>query len=123
MSVRFEDRTGSVKEEIGRRKRIALTEAAIHLEGEIALRTPVDTGHLRASISHVAPEGRSQDGGGRLEGSADDESAYVGTNVEYAAYVEYGTKYQRPQPYMRTGFEAARGAMDRILKGGLNLGR
>ena len=67
MSARFEDMTDERGAEIGRRLGIALTETAIQLEGEIAIRTPVDTGHLRASISHIAPGGRSEKGGGRLE--------------------------------------------------------
>ena len=37
---------------------------------------PVDTGRLRNSIAHM------------VEG--DDNKVYVGTNVEYAPYVEYG---------------------------------
>ena len=37
--------------------------------------TPVDTGRLRNSISHTV----------------DGEAAYVGSNVEYAPYVELGT--------------------------------
>lgn len=37
--------------------------------------TPVDTGRLRNSISHAV----------------DGEAAYIGTNVEYAPYVELGT--------------------------------
>lgn len=124
MSARFEDMTDERGAEIGRRLGIALTEAAIQLEGEIAIRTPVDTGHLRASISHMAPGGRSEKGGGRLEGMLpSDSAAYVGTNVEYAPYVEYGTKYQKAQPYMRTGYAAAKPAMDRIIEGRLNLGK
>ena len=59
MSTRFEDRTDRVIDEIGERRKRALTAAAIQLEDEIAIRTPVDTGHLRASISHIAPLGRS----------------------------------------------------------------
>lgn len=48
--------------------------------------TYVRTGRLRNSISHAR----------------DDTSAYVGTNVEYAAYVELGTsKKMKPRPYLR----------------------
>ena len=45
----------------------------------------VRTGRLRNSISHAR----------------DDTSAYVGTNVEYAAYVELGTSKMKPRPYLR----------------------
>lgn len=44
-------------------------------EGYAVLLCPVDTGNLRNSISH----------------DSDEETAIVGTNVEYAPYVEYGT--------------------------------
>ena len=49
---------------------------------------PVDTGNLRNSISH----------------ETDDDTVYVGTNVEYAPYIEFGTgKYAegggRPTPW------------------------
>lgn len=46
---------------------------------------PVDTGRLRNSISHAR----------------DDTAAYIGTNVEYAAYVELGTSKMKPRPYLR----------------------
>ena len=48
------------------------------------------TGNLRNSISHVA----------------DDSRAYVGTNIEYAPYVEMGTsKYPYPRPFLRPAVE------------------
>lgn len=46
---------------------------------------PVDTGRLRNSISNTH----------------DDDSAYIGTNVEYASFVELGTSRQRAQPYLK----------------------
>ena len=42
-------------------------------------------GTLRKSITHTT----------------DDEAAYIGTNVEYAPYVELGTCRQKAQPYLR----------------------
>ena len=46
---------------------------------------PVDTGRLRNSISHA------------VEG----DSAYIGTNVEYAVYVEKGTRKMQAYPYLK----------------------
>ena len=46
---------------------------------------PVDTGRLRQSIGH----------------STGDREAVVGTNVEYAEFVELGTRYQHAQPYLK----------------------
>ena len=45
-------------------------------EGYAKEDTPVDTGRLRNSITHTK----------------DDKAAYIGTNVEYAPYVENGTR-------------------------------
>lgn len=46
--------------------------------------TPVDTGRLRNSITHEV------DGG----------EVYIGSNVEYAPHVEYGTIKQKAQPFL-----------------------
>ena len=51
---------------------------------------PVDTGRLRNSITHQ---------------QQDDTTEIIGTNVEYAPYVELGTRRQRAQPYLRPAAE------------------
>ena len=53
-------------------------------EGYAKMLCPVDTGRLRNSITHTS----------------DGEAAYIGTNVEYAAYVEYGTSKTSAQPFL-----------------------
>lgn len=45
-------------------------------EGHAKKETPVDTGRLRNSISHAV----------------EDKAAYIGSNVEYAPYVELGSR-------------------------------
>lgn len=52
-----------------------LTKACLLVENDAKKKCPVDTGQLRASITH------------EIEG----QTGIVGTNVEYAPYVEYGT--------------------------------
>ena len=47
---------------------------------------PVDTGRLRNSISHQVSE--------------EEEAVYIGTNVEYAPYQEFGTRFQRGTPFL-----------------------
>lgn len=53
----------------------ALEKCGLVAEGFAKKLAPVDTGALRNSISHKVV----------------DKDAYVGTNQEYAAYVEFGT--------------------------------
>lgn len=58
--------------------------AAILVENRAKARCPVDTGALRASITHDSDEG----------------GFIVGTNKEYGPFVELGTIYQSPQAYL-----------------------
>lgn len=73
-----------------------LQRRAIKVEGAAKRLCPVDTGRLRASITHAL----DRDGEGLL--------AVVGTDVEYAAFVELGTSRTRAQPYLRPALSEAR---------------
>ena len=66
---------------------VALEKIGLLAEGYAQMKCPVDTGNLRASITHEV------DAGGK--------AVYIGTNVEYAPYVELGTSKQKAQPYLR----------------------
>lgn len=59
-------------------------------------RAPVDTGYLQSSI-YV----RSK------SGTAHSARAEVVAQANYAGYVEFGTRYQAPQPYFRHGRDSA----------------
>ena len=67
----------------------ALERCGEQAEGYAKDLTPVDTGNLRNSITHQVDDGES--------------TVYIGTNVEYAPYVELGTgRYTeggRPTPW------------------------
>lgn len=52
---------------------------------------PVDTGRLRNSISHDISE--------------TEKAAYIGTNVEYAPYQEFGTRTQPGTPFLAPALE------------------
>ena len=68
-----------------------IEKAALTLEKNAKENCPVDTGRLRASITTEV---------GNLE-------AEVGTNVEYATSVEFGTSKQKAQPFMRPALDKA----------------
>jgi len=57
----------------------------------------------------------------------DDVTLHVGTNVEYAAHVEYGTVRMGAQPYLRPAFDhnrrAVRDLYARELQRGLRDGK
>ena len=83
-----------------------LSRLGLLVQNEARKLAPVDTGRLRASIQHTP---------GR-----DSKGAYVdvGTNVEYAVFVEYGTSRSPAQPYMRPALLLAAREWERIAGGG-----
>lgn len=72
-----------------------LARRAVKVEATAKRLAPVDTGRLRSSITHEV----TTDSKGLV--------AFVGTNVEYAIFVELGTRFQRPQPYLRPALRSA----------------
>lgn len=63
----------------------------------------VRTGRLKNSISHAV----------------DDHDVYIGTNVEYASYVELGTFRMAPRPFLRNGIANYTNDYKRIIEDGL----
>ena len=76
MSYTYKDNTDEVLAALKKAKKRGLEAIGLAAEGYAKKETPVDTGRLRNSISHAT----------------DDEAAYIGTNVEYAPYVELGAR-------------------------------
>ena len=107
----------------------ALEAVGLQAEGYAKMKCPVDTGLLRNSITHAvggkAPAlssyqsnpvhaisdatRRAKTAGklakirtGTYSGTAPEEQAvYIGSNVQYAAYVEYGTSKTKAQPFLK----------------------
>ena len=76
MSYTYKDNADEVLAALERAKKRGLEAIGLTAEGHAKKETPVDTGRLRNSISHATY----------------DEAAYIGTNVEYAPYVEMGAR-------------------------------
>ena len=79
------DNTDEIAEIVRHQTRVALEVVGMQAEGYSKRLCPVDTGNLRNSITHTS----------------DDDTAYIGTNVEYAPYVEYGTSRTKAQPFLK----------------------
>lgn len=123
----FVDNSAAVKRELERAAIRGLIKAAMLVESQAVLLVPVNTGGLRGSIGYQVNESELV--------------AYIGTNCEYAIYVEYGTGEfaeagngrkggwlyktpngevhftygMQPQPYLRPAFRQNQKAIKDIL--------
>ena len=81
---------------------VALQTAGMIPMNAAKLAAPVKTGTLRRSI-HVGGRGGAGITGSPLQPprrEGDRVTIQVGTNLEYAAYVEFGTGRQKAKPYL-----------------------
>ena len=76
MSYTYKDNTDEVLSALERAKKRGLEAIGLVAEGHAKKGTPVDTGRLRNSIAHAV----------------EDDAAFIGTNVEYAVFVEAGAR-------------------------------
>jgi HK97 gp10 family phage protein len=74
----------------------ALEVAAVNITSKAKDIVPVDTGNLKNSISYRPGDKANE--------------MIVGANAPYAVYQEFGTRYMKPQPFMRP-------AIDLVIKG------
>lgn len=82
MKITLEDHSDEVYKELEAACQRALEKCGLVAEGYAKKLCPVDTGNLRNSITHTVIDG--------------EKAAYIGTNSEYAVYVECGTGVYYP---------------------------
>lgn len=102
----IQDNTDEVAAAIGAAIARGLEAIGLQAEGYAAQKCPVDTGRLRNSITHM-----------RIN-----NDAYIGTSIEYAPYVEYGTSRQKAQPFLRPAAEGHASEYRAILEAMLRNG-
>ena len=90
ITVQITDNSSEIKKACEESVNNALEIIGLKGEGYAKLICPVDTGRLRNSITHEQ-EGKYTE--------------LIGTNVEYAPYVEMGTQRQKAQPYLKPAVE------------------
>ena len=99
MAVEQSWKGGEAKRMVQRAGSKGILAVGLAIERQATSLTPVDTGNLRGSLT------TQQDGDGVI----------VGTNVDYAPFVEYGV-YGRPgQPYLRPAIDIIRGRAPEIV--------
>lgn len=80
----------------------ALINGALMVERDAKIKAPVDTGRLRQSLSYQEENFGSKN-----------PAVKVGTNVDYAPPVEFGTSKMAARPFLRPAFNENK---DKILK-------
>lgn len=101
-----EDNTDAAVTGISAAVSSALEKIGLMAEGYAKKKCPVDTGNLRNSITH----------------QVDGDAVYIGTNVEYAPYVELGTSRQKAQPFLRPAASEHGAQYRQVLKNALSSG-
>lgn len=90
-NIIIEDHSAEVIAEKDQAVLRALEAIGLQAEGYAKLKAPVDTGRLRNSLTHEVAE--------------NEDAVYIGTAVEYAPYVEFGTRRAKAQPFLRPAVE------------------
>ena len=103
--VVFESHLGELLDALPEQIEAALTAIGMVAETYAKEECPVDTGRLRNSITH--------------EVDMNEQAAIIGSNVEYAAYVELGTSRQKAQPYLRPAAQNHTEEYKRIVESAL----
>jgi len=92
------------KKEIEAKLEKNMLKACLLVERDAKKNAPVDTGRLRASITH------------ELETEKDELIGIVGTNVVYAKYQEFGTYKMAAHPFLFPALESNREKIKELLK-------
>ena len=105
------------------------SKAVSNISGHTGIRA-VDTGRLMGSLSVAWISGKSSvnspaTASDAVEKPNEKNTVFVGTNVVYAARIEFGytgpdslgrTFNQRPKPYLRPAFNSSKEAIKRIIR-------
>lgn len=124
--VKITDNSDEILSRMDTAMEVALEKIGLVAEGYAKRLCPVDTGRLRNSITHATASypgiGTYQDKYGNVfddatvDGTPEKNVVYIGTNVEYAPYVELGTTRTNAQPYLKPAVVDHAAKYKRIFK-------
>lgn len=92
------------EKEINQKLLAGMSKAVLIVERQAKEDCPVDTGRLRASINS------------RVETENNDIVGIVGTVVEYAPFVEFGTSKMSAKPFLFPALEMKKGEVEEALR-------
>lgn len=103
IDIRMTDNSREIEREFESAVERALTRIGLQAETFAKEKCPVDTGNLRYSISSKV----------QMSG---ENSVYIGTNVEYAPYVELGVRGKTGRPFIKPAASEHSDVYRRILE-------
>lgn len=101
IDVELTDNSEEVLKDFDERVQTALELIGLKAEGYAKKDCPVDTGLLRNSINY-----RTRN---------EEKAVYIGTNVEYGKYVQFGTSKMKPRDFMLSPLRANLGHYKDII--------
>ena len=107
--------TRKIRNKIGETTGVSVERAALEIESEAASKVQVDTGRLKESIQSIEQDSMN------FEVSAGGEKI-GGTEINYAAPIEFGTRNTRAYPFMRPAAAMIENKYDNIISDGVKDG-
>ena len=115
------DNTDKVIKAMEEATKTALMAGIIDMHGQAVELAPVDTGNLKGSLSWTVG---GEAGGLTSPATADQgvrttsetDTAYLGSNILYAIFQEYGTSKMAAQPFLIPAFDARKKYTPEIMK-------
>ena len=112
VETKFEDNSKEILRALKKARQNALTAVGITAEGYAKKNeTAVDTGRLRNSITYATKKRqnvgynyRDNNGKGysdKIGSGAEENAVYIGTNVEYAPYIEDGSRGRKALHFLQ----------------------
>lgn len=110
VNVTFTSHLSEFNTEFEQAVKKALTEIGIEAEAHakeiITEKGAVDTGRLRNSVTWaIGGESAHASGYSGTAPKKDEPCVYLGTNVEYAPYIEFGTSRMKERSFIRSAVE------------------
>jgi HK97 gp10 family phage protein len=111
-TVKFDNKTDDALSGIGRQTSIAVQKGLAVMERNIKVNTPIRNGTLARSITQKLNT--------PFEGEVFTQSVMDGKEVNYAIFVEYGTRFMAPRAMFRKGVAQSEDRIQAIFDEELN---